>query len=224
MTEHRQSSPTAAPCSWASCAISRTVRRGGHPDFETFTGDGLKGIVEDTLGSDQKPVYASNGPTIYTTGKTEFDQWYRNTDGINKPYLIFFFLVPNGGVYTFESNAFFPLDDAGWGNEGHPHNFHFTTEVHTKFKYNGGETFRFQGDDDLWVFINDKLAIDLGGLHAKQTQQIDLDTAASSLGISPGNVYSLALFHAERHTDESNFRIDTNLEFVDCGTTVPEPR
>ncbi len=197
---------------------------GGHPDFETFTGDGLQGIVKDTLGADGKPVYAASGSTVFTTGKAEFDQWYRNTDGVNQPFIIYFFLVPNAGVYTFESNAFFPLDGAGFGNQGNPHNFHFTTEVHTKFKYNGGETFRFQGDDDLWVFINDKLAIDLGGLHPKQQQQIDLDTAASGLGISPGNIYSLALFHAERHTDESNFRIDTNLQFVDCGTTVPEPR
>jgi hypothetical protein len=34
-------------------------------------------------------------------------------------------------------------------------------------------------------------------------------------------VYSLELFHAERHTDGSNFRVDTNLGFVDCGTVPP---
>jgi fibro-slime domain-containing protein len=197
---------------------------GGHPDFQTFTGDGLKGIVEDTLGPDQKPVYAHPGATIFTTSPENFKQWYTNVDGVNKPYLFYLFLVPNQGVYTFESNAFFPLDNSGWGNEGRDHNFHFTTEVHTQFKYNGGETFHFQGDDDLWVFINKKLAIDLGGLHPMQEDQIDLDANASSLGISIGNVYSLELFHAERHTSESNFRVDTNLEFVNCGTVVPEPK
>jgi fibro-slime domain-containing protein len=196
---------------------------GGHPDFQTFTGDGLQGIVENMIGGDQKPVYAGTAPTIYTTGPNEFKQWYMNVDGVNDAYLFHLFLVPNAGVYTFESNAFFPLDGAGFGNESHPHNFHFTTEVHTSFKYNGGETFSFQGDDDLWVFINGRLAIDLGGLHPMQQDSIDLDANAGQLGITVGEIYPLELFHAERHTSESNFRVDTNLEFVDCGTVVPEP-
>ncbi|MEZ4224445.1 MAG: fibro-slime domain-containing protein [Polyangiaceae bacterium] len=197
---------------------------GGHPDFQTFTGNGLQGIVEANLGTDQKPVYAHSGSTAHTTTPENFRQWYVNTQGVNQAFVVYLFLVPENGIYTFEDNTFFPLDNAGFGNEGNDHNFHFTTEVHTKFEYKGGETFRFQGDDDLWVFINGKLAIDLGGLHPMQQQQISLDAEAGNLGISVGNTYDLALFHAERHTSESNFRIDTNLDFVDCGTTVPEPR
>jgi len=73
------------------------------------------------------------------------------------------------------------------------------------------------------VFINNKLAIDLGGLHSKQTDSISLDTQAAALGIKVGAAYNLDLFHAERHTSASNFRVDTNLEFTNCGTIVPEP-
>ncbi len=204
---------------------------GGHPDFEHFAGTSPSlGIVKPALGADQKPVYAGNGP-IYdpsngqqTTDQTHFDQWYRATPNVNKPFVVYFYFEPNGGVLTFQSTAFFPLDGAGWGNTpGKPHNFGFTTEVHTRFNYKGGETFAFTGDDDLWVFINHKLAIDLGGLHQQQSSSISLDQEAAKLGISAGSGYDLDLFHAERHSNASNFRVDTNLEFTNCGTIVEEP-
>ncbi len=212
----------------------------GHPDFESFQGDEeTKGLVGKALGADAKPVYASqceaSGPVgdcpfgPETTSEKRFDEWYRLVDGTNKPYLVYFEFAPNGAVSTFQSGRFFPLDGAGFGNSGEDEdgvsrNFHFTTELHTKFKYQGGETFSFTGDDDLWVFINGTLAIDLGGLHPARSASIDLDQSAGALGIEKGNVYSLELFHAERHTTASNFRVDTNLAFVDCGTVLPDPQ
>ena len=46
-----------------------------------------------------------------------------------------------------------------------------------------------------------------------------LDAAANMLGIYKGGVYSLDLFHAERHSHASNFRIDTNIEFVTAASS-----
>jgi fibro-slime domain-containing protein len=78
------------------------------------------------------------------------------------------------------------------------------------------------GDDDLWVFVNGRLAIDLGGLHPPASSTLDLDAAASALGIVAGQQYSLDLFHAERHTEASNFRVDTTLAFTSCGAVAPD--
>jgi len=190
---------------------------GGHPDFETMPSAADPGIVETTLGSDGKPVYAHpGGNTPSTTGQAEFDQWYRDVPDVNMPFIVALHLVTSNGISTFSAvkpSYFFPLDDQGFGNEGENHNFAFTTEIHTAFLYNGGETFSFVGDDDVFVFIDNKLVIDLGGRHGQMNQSVDID----SLGLTQGNSYDLAVFHAERHTTESNFQIQTTLAFTDCG-------
>lgn len=213
---------------------------GGHPDFEgpLYGMAVTPKLVGPDLDPTQKPTYASMceegraspAPTCpfnaQTTSQANFDTWYRATPNVNQPYLLHMYFAPQtSGLFTFQSLFFYPLDNAGWGNsgtgkEGKPHNFSFTTELHTRFKYNGGETFQFDGDDDVWVFINNHLAVDLGGLHPRAASSVSLDASAQQLGITKGQIYDLALFHAERHTPESTFRIDTNLSFVNCGIIV----
>jgi fibro-slime domain-containing protein len=203
---------------------------GGQPDFQSPTPQDDRGIVTTTLGSDGKPVYANpGGTTPTTTGQADFNQWYNDVPGVNMTYLLGLHFVPNGNVVTFAASinnkgvpdsSYFPLDGQGFGNQGENHNFSFTTEIHTSFTYNGGETFTFQGDDDVWVYINNQLVIDLGGIHVQETETVNLDAQASQLGITVGNIYPLAVFDAERHTVQSNFRIDTTLAFADCGQIV----
>jgi fibro-slime domain-containing protein len=90
------------------------------------------------------------------------------------------------------------------------HNFSFTSEVRYWFKYEAGKTYQldFTGDDDVWVFINKKLAVDLGGIHTPVSGTVTLSaTSASSFGLKDGNVYEAAVFQAERQTTGSSYKL-----------------
>ncbi len=184
-----------------------------HPDFEDALGAD-RGVVRVDLGTDGKPVYALAGPSPTISGQASFDQWYRDVAGVNMTFMQPLPLVEGPpGTFVHDDSTFFPLDGMGFpGEEVNGHNFHFTTELHATFQYRGGETFQFTGDDDVWVFVNGKLALDLGGVHGAESATIDFDALAGTLGITPGNKYPLDVFHAERHTVESNFRMTTTID------------
>lgn len=199
-----------------------------HTDFgcHMFGNGARPGLVMQNIGGDNKPTYNPqppppppgwNGSNPQITSANSFSDWYNTKNDINfeiASELLLTEIMP--GIYSFSSNNFYPLTGMGfgnnvtpnWANEVYPDkNGSFTTEIHTNFIYEKGQTFNFSGDDDVWVYINGKLAMDLGGLHGPVQGAIMLDT----LGLVEGQEYPLDAFHAERCDSGSNFRIDTSI-------------
>ena len=88
-------------------------------------------------------------------------------------------------------------------------NQHFCFESHAKFAFKRGRKFSIRGDDDIWVFINNKLAVDLGGTHLSTPGYVDLDFFMKDAKVDA--IYDIDVFFCDRRTTMSNMRISTNI-------------
>jgi fibro-slime domain-containing protein len=201
----------------------------GHPDFQSFTCGVTQGLVQSTLGLDGKPVFGPNGSSCLTNA-TNFCWWYHDADcagpgsqnGFAKNVTGALTLTETSpNVFQYNSSQFYPIDGMGWNAGPNPqtsndcsgstgHNFAFTTEIHRQFVYQASSspTLSVGGSDDIWVFINGHLAIDLGGVHASANGSVTLNAAAAAnFGLTDGGTYPIDIFQAERHTCNSEFSL-----------------
>ncbi len=173
-----------------------------------------------------------------------FYRWYHEVSGISKRYdrTITFNRKGNTNTYVYGGSEIFPLDDITFDDNSvskddanvksrnrFTHNFSFTARmsIPIKAEMTGQEVFSFSGDDDVWVFLNGVLVMDIGGVHSRIAGSFTINadgTVTSSVngagtklidaGLEKGRVYNLDFFYAERSTSESNTEITiTNMNW-----------
>ena len=198
-----------------------------HLDFENHNGGesglvGVSGMESGYLGMDKKPVYAKADNTSSTTStKVNFARWYNDDAAYNRTVVDKLTFNKSGTSYVYQNPNFFPLDGRGWSSDnteltaGRPgkHNFSFTSELRYWFEYRGGEVLNFTGDDDVWVYVNGMLAVDLGGVHGASNGSVTLTATAGAnakYGLQVGKIYEVVVFQAERHTSASSYTLTLN--------------
>ena len=203
----------------------------------------MKGMVERELGPNGVPVPAANFPSNCKITE-HLGNWFlpeaiQGSDGnmyTNATCRDLELTLTNDGFWFGQKNTESPerglfflddfkfLDSAGTvpnpmydniSSDYGTHNYGFTMKIQAQFEYVEGQYFEFLGDDDVWVFINNKLVVDIGGQHTQIEGKVKLDTIGKNNPadkLIPGETYSFHIFYAERHRNESNFKMRTSMD------------
>ncbi len=184
------------------------------------------------LDAQGKPIFRLANGEGDVRDTDSFATWYRNTlfdqsedTGIDRTvsgtsYDVLRYAVKDtitltqqGGTaserYQYTNNSFYPLTGKALGNDGNSTNFHFTTELRYFFQYKGGETLTFTGDDDVWVFVNGRQAVDIGGVHGAENGRVILGDDGDGTGgvdsdcsVHGGGLNTCALTDGEISSDD----------------------
>ena len=199
-----------------------------------------KGLVEYELSSEYLPVATGNGKLTPNLGLSNLDGWFEAVEGKSASYTGALKLEyqENGAEFAFYHDKFYPLDGAEFSNgdtvnaDGHNHLWTMSFAVPFTVLNSGNEGFAIRADDDTFVFVGDKLVIDMGGIHDATTGRFvitnegevytaveDEDLAYSGVKLNAGDSSIVRIFHADRDSADSVFEVrlaGMNLTITDA--------
>lgn len=196
-----------------------------------------QGLVEYELDEKSLPVATGAGKMVTNRGLTDFTRWFSNVEGKSKAYSGTLKLTyGEGAEFSYENAEFYPLDEADFSagdsvNEKHNKLFTMNFAVPFTVTASGDESFEITADDDTFVFVGNRLVLDMGGIHQAMTGRVTINTAGEVYASVGGEdlAYSgtkvtanegaiVRIFHADRDSADSVLKMkfsQMNLNVVE---------
>ena len=197
-----------------------------------------KGLVNYDLDEKYLPVATKEGKLTPNRGMN-FARWFDEVEGKSAQYIGNLKLEydETEAKFSFSHDNFYPLDEVEFSkgdsvnNDGHNHLFTMNFAVPFTVLLSGEESFGITADDDTWVFVDNKLAIDMGGIHEAVNGRFviqdngevysavgDEELAYTGITVGAGEGQLVRIFHADRDSADSVFAValnGMNLSIVD---------
>ncbi len=185
-----------------------------------------QGLVEYELNEKYLPVATGAGKMMPNRGLMDFSRWFENVDGKSKAYTGTLKLTYGAGAeFSFESDEFYPLDEVDFSagdsvNEEHNKLFTMNFSVPFTVAASGEEGFEIMADDDTFVFVGNRLVLDMGGIHKASTGKLSINEtgevyasvdgeglAYSGTTVTKNEGSIVRIFHADRDSEDSVFKV-----------------
>lgn len=202
-----------------------------------------QGLVKYELSDEFLPVGVA-GSLTSNRGLGDISRWFNEVDGKSRSYagLLKMSYQSEGAEFQFVKDEFYPLDETEFSsgdyvnNDGHNHLFTMSFAAPFKALLSGDESFEITADDDTFVFVGNKLVVDMGGIHGATTGRFEIhedgeiyagveteELAFSGVKLGKNDDSIVRIFHTDRDSADSTLKVRfTEMNLVTENVKVAE--